>query len=111
MPLLKIHNATPIDAAYSTQKISRRYHRECSKHKMKESRYRHSGSTQSVGVTTTSSHSRFVVASNIAEPQAASAIHRSRVDHVVVATDADRAISPDVLLSPLRRQISAYTGT
>src|SRR6266849_2846719 len=39
---------------------------------MKESRYRQSGKTQRNGVTATSSHSKFVVASSMAEPQAAS---------------------------------------
>src|SRR5580704_3721935 len=101
MPLLKIHNATPIDAAYSTQKISRRYHRECSKHKMNESRYRHSGSTQSVGVTTTSSHSKFVVASNIAEPHAASATHNNLDDALTVVPRLAR-ISSQNSLRPVR---------
>src|SRR5580704_13897857 len=110
MPLLKIHNATPIDAAYSTQKISRRYHRECSKHKMNESRYRHSGSTQRVGVTTTSSHSKFVVASNIAEPHAASPTHNNR-DLTFTLAKLRACPSSIEFLFPARRHSIAYTGT
>src|SRR5882672_7514847 len=61
-------------------KTERRYQRGLSKQRMKDPRYRHSGTTQRNGITATCWEMTLVVASNITEAQAGRPIQSKRIE-------------------------------
>src|SRR4029077_809101 len=67
--------AAPSTRKYSGQQIFRRYQRVLSNVRMKETRYKLSGTTHSKGITAMSWHNKFVDASSMVVEHALSPIH------------------------------------
>src|ERR1019366_710430 len=76
---LKNSQQTPHDAMSAGMNTERRYQRGLSKQMMKLNRYSASGSTQRKGITATSWHILFVVASRSTEAQAGNSSHNRRL--------------------------------
>src|ERR1019366_8203641 len=70
---------TTHDAMSAGMNTERRYQRGLSKQRMKLNRYKASGSTQRKGITATSWHILFVVASRSTEAQAGNSSHQRRM--------------------------------